>query len=686
MHTTVENVKQNKGRSESILDEDFYNPAIEKIYIPPLNPLYKHFLSKVWASFVNKLVSMTFEDDEYLFEYSMFEAIQGNATKVVATAAGYALKDYVDEGDEVADHHDEIFNGTFRPIPINDPDNFSARLIQKAILDVQSGSKAEVQNFSVAGGQGLHPELQKHLKTDMNFLAGIPLFVRGEPIGIIWGIRKNRFSQHQKKNLAWQLVAFADGVQNILEQEIDRDKDAYYTRRLIEKMDTTSQVFRIYYTRHENQKLPIKSIIAHAYRFDKTFRQDTSFIIPTSNGFSISLKLYLPEEINESDKILLMIPGFFCNRSLLDRLARQMSLGYDYPVLTLDIRGRSKHTLPPKGQIGGGWTIDDYIWEDFPTALRWIQEHFPDKKIVIYGHSMGGMIPRFYAAAYRKMRIAEKQAALQKSILKRQNGTKNGIFDSLKNFITTGNIKGNSREQLLEQLQDLLTGSTRVPVSTDNLPDPEECIAGIVSITSPSYIDLKTRIPGFEAIKSLGRAVGNTFLADIFLQLLSLGLLSPVATIDLNRFFTMMGNLSGSLRLMHWNIGQNLPTIKDFIGYEQITPPEWYFFMENVFCEESIKVIIQFARSQFNNNSFSSYDGSVNYTDELQNLTLPVFSVIGSKDTLAPPQTAEYGFDMMRSRNKKLVEYPQGHMGVVVHPETVRRLAADTHEWIQTLD
>ncbi|RME92440.1 MAG: alpha/beta fold hydrolase [Candidatus Hydrogenedentota bacterium] len=680
----MENVVDHEVEQKmSILKEDFYNPPIEKVYVPPLNPSYKRFLSKVWTAFVNKMVFLTFEDDEYLFEYSMFEAIDGDALKVKATAAGYALKDYEDSEEN---HQDEIFNGPFARIPIKDERNLTARFIQKAILDVQQGLKPEVQIFSVAGAQGLHPDIQRILKPDMNFLAGIPLFVRGEPIGMLWGIRKHRFSQLQKKYLAWQLVALYDGIVNILEQEIDRGKDAYYTRRLIEKLDTTSQVFKIYYTEREKQKLPIKSIIAHAYRFDKTFRQDTSFIIPTSNGFSISLKLYLPEEINNSNKVLLMIPGFFCNRSLMDRLARQMSLGYDYPVLALDVRGRSKYTLPEKGGIGSGWTVDDYIWEDFPTALKWIQKNMPGKKVVIYGHSMGGMIPRFYAAAYRKMRIAEKQALLQKTILQRQNGEEKGILSLAKKVFKFGSYTENEREEMVKQLQELLTGSTRIPVSTDNLPDPEEIIAGIVSITSPSYVDLDARIPGFETLKNVGRAIGNSFISDLLFQILSLGLFSPVATVDLHKFFTMLGNLSNSLRMLHWNIGQNLPTIKDFIGYEQITPPEWYFFMENVFCEESIKVIIQFVRSQFNNNSFSSYDGSLNYTEELQNLTLPVFSVIGTKDTLAPPQTAQYGFDMMRSKNKKLVEYPQGHMGVVVHPETVRKLAADSHEWIQTLD
>ena len=65
--------------------------------------------------------------------------------------------------------------------------------------------------------------------------------------------------------------------------------------------------------------------------------------------------------------------------------------------------------------------------------------------------------------------------------------------------------------------------------------------------------------------------------------------------------------------------------------------------MEDVFCEESIKVLLQFLRSQLGHDkSFWSYDGQINYTQEQQdNFELLIFSVIGNLDKIVPAETIE---------------------------------------------
>ena len=140
------------------------------------------------------------------------------------------------------------------------------------------------------------------------------------------------------------------------------------------------------------------------------------------------------------------------------------------------------------------------------------------------------------------------------------------------------------------------------------------------------------------------------------------------------------------MRFLSFNFHRNIPTIKDFIGYPQITPPEWYFLMEDVFCEESIKVMYQFLRSQLNDNSFLSYDGKLNYSEDQKNITLPIYSIIGTKDTLAPPESIQHHIEMIQSENNKRAEFDQGHIGMIMHPKTVRKICETAHEWIGTLE
>jgi poly(3-hydroxyalkanoate) synthetase len=80
-----------------------------------------------------------------------------------------------------------------------------------------------------------------------------------------------------------------------------------------------------------------------------------------------------------------------------------------------------------------------------------------------------------------------------------------------------------------------------------------------------------------------------------------------------------------------------------------------------------------------------SFDGKINYTENLRNIRLPVFHINGGLDVIAPPETIRYGYDMISSTRKRLKEYQQGHLGLILHPKTVREIAKTTDQWIATL-
>jgi predicted alpha/beta hydrolase len=597
----------------------------EEIYIFPIaEPVY-NFLEKVWSSFVNKMVALTFPNQEHIFDHSVFEVIQGSEIRIVASATHFKMKEII--GQKKNKDIQDFINKT-KPIPLNDEKNESARIIQRAIMAYSYMRRPEVEFVELRRYANLHPHLKMLLTETMRYAVGIPLIVKDSPIGILWGIRRKMLTEEQKKDIISQLHTLFDVIEYVVGLEVDRKGDEYFAKKNIEKADTTSTIHHLLYTIQPGQKDPVTSIIAHSHIYNMMYRLDASYIVPTTNGYSVSIKHFAPEQMNHSNTIILTIPGFFCRRSIMDKVSREMALRYGYRVFSMDMRGRSRYTLPRYGKKYS-WTLDDYIYDDFPAVIQWIHNNFPGQDIVVMGHSMGGMIPRFYAAAYEKIRKME--------------GKQHRI-------------------------------------------DPNKYIRGIVSITSPNYMDLESNILGLSFVKNGVRMIPSKAVYDLLFNLVSFPVKNTLSTIDLNSFFKFVLNLHSSLRQFSFQVSTTIVNLNDFVGYKQISPAEWYFLVEDVFCEESVKVILQFVRSQISHeNGFYSYDGNINYTAEMKNLKIPVFSVVGTVDKIVPPATVEGMISYQNIPNQKISYYEQGHLGIVFHQETVSKMCAEAHEWIQSL-
>lgn len=606
-------------------DRSSFDPEVDRIFIPSIPEDVLSFTRDVWYAFVNKVVSLTSVDDHLLFEHSVFEAIRDDHLKIVVSSSQAAMRDLVPGGSK--DKFNQFIART-RPIRLDDRRNVSARFLRRAIMAHAREGHLPVDRLSLPDRTVLHPDLQVLLTPSMKYAAMVPVFVKDIPIGVLWGIHEEPFGDEHWEQAQWQLRNVAEGIDTIVSQELDSGRDGYSTRRAIEKIQADSQITSIILTRQAKGRRPVKSLYAHSYLFKKDYRMDTAYVVPSADGFAVSIKYYRPRETNDTGLNLLLIPGFFCSRSAMDRLAREMALHYGYKVFTLNVRGRSKRTLPKGRKLFGSWTIDDYIWEDFPAALRWIQRRCPDQQTVVVGHSMGGMIPLFYAGAYHL-------AA--------------GAFDKV------------------------------------DLVDPREQLAGIVSIAAPSYINLDESVSGVGLTNKFTDLYSQSLFNKALKAVVAKAAPSSIRTIDLNRFFKVLNGLGTPSQTMSFKLGHRLPTVKDFVGYDQITPPEWYFMMEDVFCEESLSVVFQFIRAQFGDNAFTSFDGKVNYTHTMGNITLPIYSFYGSEDTIAPPESVLGGHEMVESANRRETVVPQGHLGIIMHPPTVRDIGALADEWIQAL-
>ncbi|GEM_PF-1159587 len=605
------------------LNEMTYCPEVDEIFILPVANDTEKFLRKVWGSFTNKMVSMTYSNDQPVFDHAVFEYVQAPNLKIVTSSSHFMMKEYANG---VIPKELNGFIQKTKPIRMYHEKNLSARMIRSSMKKIRKGDTPDVEFVNLKEDKRLHPKVRTLMTPTMNYATGIPLFVNDHPIGVIWGIYRKAAAEDKKKEMELQLKSLFQAISEIVENQLNRGKDDYAARRAIEKIDTRSIREKIFYTRYGKQLKPVKSIISKSYINGKYYRLDASYTVPTTNGYSISFKRFFPQERNNTRTIVVMLPGFFCNRSLMDRLAREMTIHYGYPVFSLDMRGRSELTLP-NGRIREGWTMDDYIQEDFPTALQWLRQNYPEDKIIVMGHSMGGFIPMFYT----------------------------GSFDKI-----------------------------RAKANYNNLPNPQDVIGGIVAITSPSYIDLEMDIPGMDLIRSLGSFASTNTLTSTLIKFTSRITPNPLVTINLNMFFTFLHKISQSIRNFSFNVGTNWPTLRDFVGYRQITPPEWYFLMEDVFCEESVKVIIQFFKSQFSNKHLVSYDGEIDYTEDLKNVQTPLLSVVGAVDKIAPPDTVVYGYEKVKGPKEKMV-FEQGHLGITIHPPTVRAICKKTDSWIRAM-
>lgn len=597
----------------------------EDIYIFPIPKHVKQFLEGVYSALVNKMVSLVYFNDEPCFSYSLLEIIDNDCMRVVATATHFKLK-------ELAMNHRvpgiEEYTKRALPIPLSDPNNESANYIREAIIDFNKGLRPEIK-FIDLKNEPIHPNKKALLTDTMNYAVGLPLFVKDQPIGILWGIAKDPIQESEKEELRQQFFSLFDVIDFVIGKELDSGMDTYMARKNIEKADTHSNSKNLFYTINENQKEPVTSIIFRSYQYDVEYRMDASFIIPTSKGYAVSLKQFTPEHLNQTKKHLLMIPGFFCRRSVMDKLAREMALKYGYRVFSMDMRGRSRQTMPKNGKKEG-WTVDDYIQSDFPEVLKWLRRHYPEEKTVVIGHSMGGMIPRFYAAAYDKICDAKQGC---------------------------------------------------------NLPEPHEYISGIVAITSPNYISLSSNLFYLDYIKKALSFFPSRSIVDFFLGVASFSMQSTIQTIDLKKFFKILLNLHESLRPFSYDIGTKVLTIKDFVGYKDISPHEWYFLVEDVFCEESVSVIMQFVYSQLSDErAFFSNDKKINYTEEMKKFDLPIYSILGTEDKIVPIDTKEDDFKLLKSTNKVVEKYEQGHLGIIFHGDTVRQICANVDAWIKNLD
>jgi len=66
----------------------------------------------------------------------------------------------------------------------------------------------------------------------------------------------------------------------------------------------------------------------------------------------------------------------------------------------------------------------------------------------------------------------------------------------------------------------------------------------------------------------------------------------------------------------------------------------------------------------------------------LKNITIPVLNIVGTTDDLVPPSSSKSIMDAIGSTDKKLIEFPTGHVGLCISPISHEKLWPEVGAWL----
>lgn len=109
----------------------------------------------------------------------------------------------------------------------------------------------------------------------------------------------------------------------------------------------------------------------------------------TSDGWT--LRGQVSAEHADARFVVILLHAMMAGRKSMDR-PRGAGLGsvlaaHGHSVVAFDLRGHGESG--PSARDGAGYSYDDYVLRDIPAILRFVRESFPDRRMVVVGHSLG---------------------------------------------------------------------------------------------------------------------------------------------------------------------------------------------------------------------------------------------------------------------------------------------------------
>ncbi|MFC5472496.1 alpha/beta fold hydrolase [Paraherbaspirillum soli] len=120
--------------------------------------------------------------------------------------------------------------------------------------------------------------------------------------------------------------------------------------------------------------------------------------IPAADGYQLGANLYYSDESHFPETVAIVNCATGVKASYYSRYARFLA-AHGYLAITYDYRGIGESRPASLRHLQA--TKCDWGSKDFEGVMQWVMKNFPDARIVVVGHSIGGVMPGFSASNWR---------------------------------------------------------------------------------------------------------------------------------------------------------------------------------------------------------------------------------------------------------------------------------------------
>lgn len=136
--------------------------------------------------------------------------------------------------------------------------------------------------------------------------------------------------------------------------------------------------------------------------FSHPMRDESPVQMPAADGFTLFGTLFQPAAQTARSALVIINCATGVKAAYYARYARFLAT-HGFSVLTYDYRGIGAS----RPATLKGFRAAKYDWGnlDFEGVLRWAMQRFPQVRIAVVGHSIGGVVPGFAASSHRIERM-----------------------------------------------------------------------------------------------------------------------------------------------------------------------------------------------------------------------------------------------------------------------------------------
>lgn len=129
---------------------------------------------------------------------------------------------------------------------------------------------------------------------------------------------------------------------------------------------------------------------------------ESSIQIPAADGYPLGASLYYSDALHLPQTVAIINCATGVKAAYYARYAKFLA-AHGYVAITYDYRGIGASRPSSLRRLRA--TKFDWGSKDFEGIMQWAMKNFPDAKIVVIGHSIGGVLPGFSASNWRIERL-----------------------------------------------------------------------------------------------------------------------------------------------------------------------------------------------------------------------------------------------------------------------------------------